>query len=59
MIPEWKTQGIVFIRQVGSGDTAMDRKQSVFLYKDGEFTNLEPAPYDVFPIGSNGVSWIE
>ena len=58
MIPEWKFQGIVFIRQV-RGDTAMDRKQSVHIYRDGEFTNLEPAPYDVFPIGSNGASWID
>jgi len=59
MIPEWKHQGIVFIRQVGSPGGAMDLKQSAHFYRDGKFTNLEPEPYDVFPIGSNGASWIE
>ena len=59
MIPEWKHQGIVFIRQVGSTGGAMELKQSAYIYKDDEFTNLEPEPYDVFPIGSNGASWTE
>lgn len=59
MIPEWKNQGIVFIRQKGSPDSIMDRKQSIYIYKDNEFTNLEPDPYDIFPIGSNGASWID
>jgi len=59
MIPEWKHQGIVFIRQVGSSGGVMDLKQSMYIYRDGEFTNLEPDPYDVFPIGSNGASWID
>jgi Tol biopolymer transport system component len=58
MIPEWKQQGIVFIRQIGSETSVMDRKQSVYIYTD-EFINLEPDPYDVFPIGSNGASWIK
>jgi Tol biopolymer transport system component len=49
MIPEWKHQGIVFIRQVGSTGGAMDLKQSAY----------ETEPYDVFPIGSNGASWID
>ena len=58
MIPEWKSDGIVFIRQVGSS-SVMGRKQSAYVYKDGKFENLEPDPYNVFPIGSNGASWIE
>jgi hypothetical protein len=59
MIPEWKRQGIVFIRQKVAGNRVTDRKQSITVYVDGEFRNLEPDPYDVFPIGSNGASWIE
>lgn len=59
MIPEWKSKGIVFIRQAGLSSDVMDRKQSIYVYVDGQFLNLEPDPYDVFPIGSNGASWIE
>jgi len=59
MIPEWKSQGIVFIRQIGSSVSVMDRKQSIYVYKDDVFTGLEPEPYDIFPIGSNGVSWMD
>ncbi len=59
MIPEWKSGGIVFIRQVGSSTSVMGRKQSAYVYKEGKFENLEPDPYNVFPIGSNGASWIE
>jgi len=58
MIPEWKEDGILFIRQVGSKTDVMDRKQSMYTYRDGVFENLEPE-YDVFPIGTNGASWIE
>jgi Tol biopolymer transport system component len=58
MIPEWKPQGIVFIRQIGSSTSVLERKQSVHIYTD-EFLDLEPYPYNVFPIGSNGASWIE
>jgi hypothetical protein len=59
MIPEWKTQGIVFIRQIGSSTSVMDRRQSIYIYREGVFTGLEPEPYNVFPIGSNGASWID
>jgi len=59
MIPEWKAQGIVFIRQIGSTTSAMDRKQSMYIYRDNEFRDLEQHPFNVFPIGSNGASWIE
>ncbi len=58
MIPEWKEEGIVLIRQIGSTTSVMDRKQSTYIYLDGEFRNLEP-DHDTFPIGSNGASWIE
>jgi Tol biopolymer transport system component len=57
MVPEWKSQGIIFIRQIGSMTSVMDRKQSMYVYRDGVFENLEP-DYDTFPIGSNGGSWI-
>ena len=59
MIPEWKPQGIVFIRQIGSSTSAMDRRQSMYVYMDDEFRDLEQYPFNVFPIGSNGASWIE
>ena len=59
MIPEWKAQGIVFIRQMGSSTSVMNRKQGMYIYKDGVFTSLEPEPYNVFPIGSNGASWMD
>ena len=59
MIPEWKSQGIVFIRQAGSLASVMDRKQCIYVYKDDKFLSLESYPYDVFPIGYNGASWIE
>jgi Tol biopolymer transport system component len=58
MIPEWKSRGIVFIRQVGSSRSVMERKQSVYIYAD-EFMEVELEPFNIFPIGSNGASWTE
>jgi len=66
MLPEWKSRGILCVRQVGS-DTATDKgqldpmsiKQSLYIYKDGVFTELEDYPYNIFPIGAFGASWIE
>lgn len=58
MVPEWKSRGILFIRQVGADD-AMERKQSLYLYRDGTFEELEEFPYNVFPMGAYGGSWIE
>jgi Tol biopolymer transport system component len=58
MIPEWKEEGIIFIRQIGSKVGVMERKQSMYVYRDGRFENLEPE-FDVFPIGTNGASWID
>jgi len=59
MVPEWKSQGIVFVRQKKIGDRDVDLKQSIHVYIDGEFRDLEPYPFNVFPIGSNGASWVE
>ena len=62
MIPEWKSRGILIIRQQSVEDyksRPMDIKQSLYLYKDGRFTELEEYPYNVFPIGAYGGSWIE
>ena len=61
MIPEWKAGGILFIRQQSVENYVsrpMDVKQSLYVYKDGKFTELELYPYNVFPIGANGASWI-
>lgn len=57
MIPEWKEEGILFIRQISSSNNVMDRKQSMYVYQDSKFENLEPE-HDIFPIGTNGASWI-
>jgi len=62
MIPEWKSRGILFIRQKSTADHIshpMDIKQSLYLYKDGRFTELEEYPYNVFPVGAYGGNWIE
>ena len=62
MIPEWKSGGILFMRQQGVADfisRPMDIKQSLHIYQNGQFTELEEYPYNVFPIGTYGGSWIE
>ena len=62
MIPEWKSGGILFVRQQSVVDyisRPMDIKQSLHIYKDGQFTELEEYPHNVFPIGAYGGSWIE
>lgn len=58
MVPEWKSSGILFMRQVGATDP-MKVQQALYRYKDGEFKPLEEFPYSVFPIGAFGGSWIE
>ena len=58
MIPEWKDSGILFVRQVGGTDP-MKFQQGLYRFKDGEFEPLEEYPYNVFPIGGFGGSWIE
>jgi hypothetical protein len=57
MVPEWKTRGIIFTRQVGDADP-MQVKQGLYLYADGAFRPLEEYPYDVYPIGAYGGNWI-
>lgn len=58
MIPEWKLNGILFIRQIG-GINPMDVKQSLYIYRGGKFEELEKFPFNVFPMGAYGGSWIE
>ncbi len=60
MLPEWKEGGILFLRQIGEDQTdAMNIRQSLYLYKDGKFTDLEGYPYNVFPLGAYSCSWID
>jgi Tol biopolymer transport system component len=62
MIPEWKSGGILFMRQQSVPDyisRPMDIKQSLYCYQNGQFVELEEFPYNVFPIGAFGGSWIE
>jgi hypothetical protein len=59
MIPEWKLEGILFIRQiVGNTNNAMDITQSLYIYSGGVFKELETFPYNVFPVGAYGAHWI-
>ncbi len=62
MVPQWKDGGILINRQVGvaAGEnlTGMGIKQSLYLYKDGVFTELEEHPYNIFPMGAYGGYWI-
>ena len=48
MIPQWKSGGILINRQVGGPVTnsidAMALKQSLYLYRDGQFVELEAYP---------------
>ena len=53
MIPEWKKGGILILRQTAGTGEPIDFKQSLYLYKDGEFTDLEGYPYNVFPLGAD------
>ena len=58
MVPEWKSSGILFTRQIGGTDP-MKVQQVLYRFKDGEFEPLEEYPYNVFPFGGFGGSWIE
>jgi len=57
MVPEWKVKGILVIRQKGAANP-MDLRQSLYVYRDGKFEELEKFPYNVFPMGAYGGSWI-
>jgi hypothetical protein len=63
MIPQWKSGGILINRQVGVDDggklVAMEIKQSLYLFRNGEFKELEDYPFNVFPLGAYGGYWIE
>ena len=62
MVPQWNDGGILINRQVGVGAgenlVGMEIKQSLYLYKDGVFTELEEYPFNVFPLGAYGGYWI-
>ena len=66
MLPQWKAEGILFIRQIGS-NTVKDKReidpmsvtQSLYVYKDGTFQELEEYPYNVFPLGAYDGSQIK
>jgi Tol biopolymer transport system component len=63
MVPQWKSNGIVINRQVGvetfDQSKGMELKQSLYVYKDGGFEELEEYPFNVFPIGAYGGYWID
>jgi Tol biopolymer transport system component len=63
MIPQWKYGGILINRQVGVANAgeikAMNIKQSLYVYRDGNFDELEDYPFNVFPLGAYGGYWIE
>lgn len=63
MIPQWKSGGILINRQVGVANAgeikAMNIKQSLYVYRDGNFDELEDYPFNVFPLGAYGGYWIE
>jgi hypothetical protein len=58
MVPEWNAEGILFVRQTGAINP-MDVKQGLYVYQDDTFSELEAFPYNVFPIGAFGGSWIQ
>jgi Tol biopolymer transport system component len=62
MIPHWKSGGILINRQVGVANSskmkAMDMKQSLYVYRDGVFEELEGYPFNIFPVGAYGGYWI-
>ncbi|MEJ2247626.1 MAG: hypothetical protein P8Y80_16355, partial [Acidobacteriota bacterium] len=49
MVPQWKSGGILINRQVGVENSskmkAMDIKQSLYVYRDGTFEELEGYPF--------------
>ncbi len=59
MVPEWKEEGILFIRQKAAS-APMEIKQSLYYFDPGsvKFTEMESYPYSVFPVGAASASWI-
>jgi Tol biopolymer transport system component len=63
MVPQWKSGGILINRQVGVLDLEhmrfTDLRQSLYVYRDGQFEELEEYPFNVFPLGAFGGYWID
>ena len=63
MVPQWKSGGILINRQIGGASASelnpMELKQSLYLYRNGHFDELETYPYNFFPLGAYGGYWIE
>jgi len=61
MVPEWNEGGITFLKMIveGSPNQVMNRKHSLYLYKEGVEKKLESYPYDIYPLGVFDASWIE
>ena len=56
-VPEWKEKGLLFLRYT-VGENELERHHSLYIYKDGKINELEKAPYNNFPFGGFGGSWI-
>ena len=56
-VPEWKERGILFLRYT-VGKNPLERHHSLYIYNNGKFSELEKAPYNNFPFGGFGGSWI-
>jgi len=59
MIPQWKSKGILLLRQAGTGRKPTDRKHYLCIYQNGQFKKLEEFPFDVYPMGGFGMSLID
>ena len=57
MRPEWGAEGILLVRQSAAAEPML-ASQALHLYRNSVFIPLETFPYDVFPIGAFGGSWI-
>jgi WD40 repeat protein len=57
LLPDWGPEGILLVRQ-SSGADAESVSQALQLYRNGVFIPLESFPYDVYPLGAFGGSWI-
>lgn len=58
MLPEWGPHGILFIRQVSAQNPA-DMRQGLMVWAEGSTTEIEPYPFNAFPMGAYSVNWID